>query len=202
MKAKGCSSWIIGFAALLAVVFGLDFIGSRIDRARFPWGYDEPGKSTLAGTWVGVVTTGSGQRLGMLIDMRLAPLGYHRKRSTPIIRTQRMTWLIGRVLTCTGPGRPNEFVVDGKPDDDAASRFHLSMHPRVDSLNTDGLAPSHMKGRWGGGETIDLEISVHLHRGKSSISNSADPDTGRDQQATLRRGTDAQFSSICQSLAR
>jgi len=35
MKAKGCGSWIIGFAALLAVVFGLDFIGSRIDRLAF-----------------------------------------------------------------------------------------------------------------------------------------------------------------------
>jgi hypothetical protein len=202
MKPKGCASWIIGFAALLAVVFGLDFIGSRIDRARFPWGYDAPGKSTLAGTWVGVVTTGGGQRLGMLIDMRLAPLGYHRRRSAPIIRTQRMTWLIGRVLTCTGTGRPNEFVLDGKPDDDGASRFHLSMHPRVDSLNADGLAPSHMKGRWSGGETIDLEISLHLHRGKSSITNSADPDTGHDQQATLGRGTAARFGSICQSLAR
>ena len=202
MRSKGCASWIIGFAALFAVVVGLDFIGNRIDRARFPWGYDEPGKSTLAGTWVGIVTTGSGQRLGMLIDMRLAPLDYHRQRSAPIIRTQRSTWLIGRVVTCTGAGRPNEFVLDGKPEDNGASRFRLSMYPRVDSLNADGLAPSHMKGSWGGGGSIDLQISLHLHRGKSSISNSADPDTGRDQQATLNRGSEARFSSICQSLSR
>ena len=202
MKAKGCLPGLIGLAMLFAVVIGLNIIGDRIDRARFPWGYDAPGQSTLAGTWVGIVTTGSGQRLGMLIDMRLAPLDYHRRRSAPIIRTQRMTWLIGRVLTCTSAGEPNEFVLDGKPENDGASRFHLSMHPRVDSLNADGLAPSHMKGRWGGGDSIDLEISLHLHRGKSSISNSADPDTGRDQTATLGRGTEARFSSICRSLAR
>jgi hypothetical protein len=202
MKAKGCLPGIIGIGALFALAIGLDIIGKRIDRARFPWGYDEPGKSTLAGTWTGIVTTGSGQRLGMLIDMRLAPLDYHRQRSTPIIRTPRASWLIGRVLTCTGSGRPNEFVLDGKPDDNAASRFRLSMYPRVDSLNADGLAPSHMKGRWAGGETIDLLISLHLRRGKASISSSADPDTGRDTEATLNRGTEARFSSICQSLAR
>ena len=125
MKAKGCLTGVIGIGALFAFVIALDIIGSRIDRARFPWGYDAPGKSTLAGTWVGVVTTGGGQRLGMLIDMRLAPLDYHRQRSAPIIRTQRMTWLIGKVLTCTGAGRPNEFQLDGKPEDNGASRFRL-----------------------------------------------------------------------------
>jgi len=202
MKAKGCLTGVIGIGALFAFVIALDIIGDRIDRARFPWGYDAPGKSTLAGTWVGIVTTGSGQRLGMLIDMRLAPLDYHRQRQAPIIRTRRMTWLIGKVLTCTGPGRPNEFVLDGDPEDNGASRFRLSMHPRVDSLNADGLAPSHMKGRWSGGDSIDLSISLHLKRGKSAISNSADPDTGRDTQATLGRGTDAKFSSICQGLGR
>ena len=202
MKSRGCLPGLIGIGALFAFVIALDVIGNRIDRARFPWGYDAPGTSTLAGTWVGIVTTGSGQRLGMLIDMRLAPLDYHRKRGTPIIRTDHMTWLIGKVLTCTGAGRPNEFVLDGKPEDNAASRFRLSMYPRVAALNADGLAPSHMKGRWSGGESIDLQISLHLERGKSAISNSADPDTGRETPATLNRGTEARFSSICQSLAR
>jgi hypothetical protein len=200
MKRKGgCFSWILGIGALGLFAFGLEVIGDRIDRARFPWGYDAPGKSTLAGTWVGTVTTGSGKKLGMLIDMRLAPLDYHRRRP-PIIRSRRSTWLIGKVLTCTGPGRPNEYEVDGDPEDNGASRFRLSMHPKADSLITDGLAPSHMKGRWGGGDSIDLEISLHLHRGKSAISSSADPDTGPDTPATLNRGTDAQFTALCRRL--
>lgn len=202
MKRKGgCFSSILAIGAVALFAFGLEVIGDRIDRARFPWGYDAPGKSTLAGTWVGPITTGSGQRLAMLIDMRLAPLDYHRRRP-PIIRTRRSTWLIGRVLTCTGPGRHNEFVLDGDPDDSNASRFRLSMYPRVDSLNTDGLAPSHIKGRWSGGDSIDLQISLHLRRGKSSISNSADPDTGRDTPGTLERGTEAQFTTLCSTLTR
>jgi hypothetical protein len=187
---------ILAIGAVGLFAFGLEVIGDRIDRARFPWGYDAPGKATLAGTWVGTVTTGSGQKLGMLIDMRLAPLDYHRRRP-PIIRTRRSTWLIGKVLTCTGPSRPNEYELDGDPEDNGASRFRLSMHPKADSLITDGLAPSHMKGRWGGNDSIDLEISLHLRRGKSAISNSADPDTGRDTPATLNRGTEAQFTALC-----
>lgn len=203
MKRRGgCFSLIVGIGAVALFSFGLSVIGDRIDRARFPWGYDTPGKSTLAGTWVGPVTTGSGQRLGMLIDMRLAPLDYHRRRGQ-IIRTKRRSmWLIGRVLTCTGAGKPNDFELDGDPDDNGASRFRLSMHPRVDSLNADGLAPSHMKGKWGGGDSIDLLISLHLRRGKSAISSTDDPDTGRETPATLDRGTEPQFTALCRNLAK
>lgn len=201
-RGGGCLKWVLVIAGLAAFVFALDVIGSRIDRARFPWGYETPGKSTLAGTWVGPVTTGSGARLGMLIEMRLAPLDYHRRRNTPIIRTPKMTWLIGRVLTCTGPGRPNEYELNGDPNDNAASTFRLSMHPKADSLVVDGLAPSHMKGRWGGGDSIDLMVSMHMRRGKSAITNSADPDTGRDQAVTLKKGTEAQFTALCRGLGR
>jgi hypothetical protein len=202
MKRKGgCFRWILVIAALALFVFGLEFVGDRIDRRRFPWGYETPGTSTLAGTWVGPVVTGSGKRLGMLIDMRLAPLDHNRRRRTPIIRTQRSTWLIGRVLTCAGPGRPNEFEMTGEPEDQRrASRFRLSMHPRVDSLNADGLAPSHIAGRWGGKESIELDVTLHLRRGKSAISASDDPDTGRDQRVTLNRGTEAEFTALCAKL--
>jgi hypothetical protein len=199
-KGAGCLSWIVGLGAFGLVVYAFDVIGDRIDRARFPWGYETPGKSTLAGTWVGPVTTGSGQRLGFLIEMRLAPLDYHRKRSTPILRTRRSTWLIGKVLTCTGPGRPNEYTLDGDPDDNKASSFRLGLRPRADSLNTDGLAPSHIKGRWDGGDSIDLLISLHLHRYGAAITSSAHPDTGPDQRATLTRGTEVEFTALCRRL--
>jgi len=199
MKRKGgCFSWILVIVVIGLFVFGLDFAGDQIDRRRFPWGYETRGTSTLAGTWVGPVVTGSGKRLGMLIEMRLAPLDYHRRRRTPVFRTPRMTWLIGRVLVCPRPGRPQEFEMDGKPEGPTdGSHFRLSMHPRVDSLAADGLAPSHMKGQWGGKDSITLDVSLHLRRGKSAISSSDDPDTGRDTRVTLNRGTEAGFTALC-----
>lgn len=205
MKRKsGCLRGILGIGALLLFVIGLDFAGDVLDRRRFPWGYEKPGTPTLAGTWVGPLTSGSGKRLGMLIDLRLAPLDYNRRRGGPVIRTQRSTWLIGRVLTCFGPGRPNEYELDGSPDGDNrnASRFRLSMHPKNDTLITDGLAPSHMQGRWGGKDSIDLLVSLHVREGKSAITSSDDPDTGRDQRVTLNRGTEADFAALCRRLAR
>ena len=201
MKRRGgCFTWILVIVGLVLFSFGLDVIGTRIDRSRFPWGYETPGASTLAGTWVGTLVSGSGKRLGMLIDMRLAPLDHNRRRA-PIIRTRRSTWLIGRVLTCAGPGVPQEFVLDGDPEDARnASRFRLSMHPKVDSLAADGLSPSHIKGQWAGKDAIDLEVSLYLRKGKSAISASDDPDTGRDQRVTLTRGTEAEFKALCERI--
>jgi hypothetical protein len=202
-RKSGCLRGILAIFVLLVFILGLDYAGNVLDRRRFPWGYEKTGTPTLAGTWVGPLTSGSGKRLGMLIEMRLAPLDHNRRRRGRAFRTQRSSWLIGRVLTCTGPGRPNEYEMDGKPDGDNrnASRFRLSMHPKNDTLITDGLAPSHVQGRWGGKDSIDLLVSLHLRRGQSSISGSDDPDTGRDQPVTLNRGTEAEFTTLCGRLS-
>jgi hypothetical protein len=200
-RKGGCGTNIVAILLLLAVVLGLGVLAERIDRARFPWGYASPGRSTLAGTWVGPVVTGSGQRIGMLIQMELAPLAAGRRRST-LFRTRRNRWLEGRALVCGAPGRVAHFEVDGKPEDTKrASRFRLSMSV-ADSVPVDGLAPSHVVGRWEGQDDITLSISLYLRRGESAITSSADPDTGPDQQATLKRGTEAEFAALCSRLGR
>lgn len=200
MKRKsGCASWILLIVVLLAVTLGMDYVAKRIDLWRFPWGYAESGKPTLTGTWVGPMTTGSDQRLGMLVEIQLAPLDYHRRHST-IIRTRRNSWLLGRVLVCGNSPLVQHFTGSGKPDDEAtASRFHLGLSPS-DSVPPDGLAPSHIRGRWDGRDALALEASLYLRRGKSAISSSADPDTKGDAPVTLRRGTDADFNSLCNRL--
>jgi hypothetical protein len=193
----GCTSWLLAFAIIVAVAFGLEAVGKSIDRARFPWGYADSGRPALAGTWVGPLVTGSGQRLGMLMEIELAPLDRGRRRSTPIVRTRRSRWFEGHVLVCSIPGGIRRFEADGKPDDTkAGSRFHLAMSP-ADSVAPDGLSPSHIQGRWGGGDSVDLSVSLYMRKGKSAISSTSDPDTGPDQHVTLKRGTEAQFNSLC-----
>jgi hypothetical protein len=176
----------------------MEAVGKTIDRARFPWGYPDSGHPALAGTWVGPLVTASGQRLGMLMDIELAPLDRGRRRA-PLFRTRRSHWLEGRVLVCTIPGGIRRLKASGKPDDaSTASTFHLGASP-ADTLGPDGLAPSTIRGRWGGGDTVDLTVSLYMRKGKSAISSTGDPDTGPDQHATLRRGTEAQFNSLCSS---
>ena len=193
----GCLPGLLGIACIIALMFGLQVLGERVDAWRFPWGHPETGRKTLTGTWAGPVTTGSGQRLGMLISMHLAPLDSGRRRGGSVIRGPRSHWLAGRVLLCPRGGRMKRFTTWGKPDDTrTASRFHLALYP-ADSVPPDGLAPSDMKGRWAGGDSIAVSISLYLRKGKSAISATDDPDTGPDTPATLVRAAEADSASLC-----
>jgi hypothetical protein len=150
---------------------------------------------------VGPFTTRSGKRLAMLVDIQLVPLGRDEK-GTPIIRTDRHGgWLEARVLVCDGPGRVRHLEASGRPNDNQASRFHLATSPTDSGPPPEGLAPSHIYGRWDGADSLALEASLYLRRGKSAISKSDDPDTGLNKTPlTLRRGTDAAFTTLCSRL--
>ena len=203
MKRKsgcGCVPGLLGFGILIALVVGTDYLAVQIDRRRFPWGYADSGKPPLVGTWVGPVTTRSGKRLAMLVDIELVPLGRGR-RYTPIIRNSRHSWLEGRVLVCDGPGRVRRLEASGEPNDNRASRFHLGTSPTDSGPPPEGLAPSHLYGRFDGGDSVAFEASLYLRRGKSAITKSDDPDTGlQNTPLTLRRGTEATFTALCSRL--
>ena len=196
----GCVPGLIGLGVLLAIAAGGHYLAIAIDKWRFPWGYADSGKPPLVGTWVGPFTTGSGKRLAMLIDIQLVPLGEGR-RGTPIIRTDRHSWLEGRVLVCDGPGRLRQLEASGEPNDKRASRFHLGTSP-MDSLpQADGLSPSHLYGVFDGSDSLALEVSLYMRRGRSAITQSDDPDTGlKRTPLALRRGTEAAFTSLCGKL--
>ncbi len=200
MKRKsGCGPGLLALGLFFAFVLGMDYLAVQIDRRRFPWGYADSGQPPLVGTWVGPFTTASGKRLAMMVDIDLVELGRNR-RYTPIIRTRRHSWLEGRVLVCDGPGRVRHLEASGEPNDDRASRFHLATSP-TDSMPPEGLAPSHLYGRWDGGDSLALEASLYLRRGKSAITKSDDPDTGlKNTPLTLRRGTEATFTEVCARL--
>ena len=101
------------------------------------------------------------------------------------------------MLVCTIPGGIRRLKASGKPDDtNTASTFHLGTSP-ADTVGPDGLQPSTIKGRWDGGDKVDLTVSLYMRKGKSAVSSTGDPDTGPDQHTTLRRGTETQFNSLC-----
>jgi hypothetical protein len=194
----GCGPGLLGFGLLIALVAGGHFLAIAIDKWRFPWGYANSGEPPLVGTWVGPVTTGSGKRLAMLVDIELIPLGRGR-RYTPIIRNRRHGWLEGRVLVCDGPGRVRHLEASGAPNDNRASTFHLGTSP-TDSMPPEGLSPSHLYGRFDGSDSLAFEASLYLRRGKSAITSTDDPDTGSRTRLTLRRGTAATFDTLCGAL--
>ena len=193
----GCIPGLLGLGLFIALAAGGHYLAIEIDKRRFPWGYSDSGTSPLVGTWVGPVTTRGGKRLAMMVDIELVPLGRGR-RHTPIVRTKRHPWLEGRVLVCDGPGRVRRLEASGEPNDNRASHFHLGTSP-IDSVPPpEGLAPSHLYGRYDGSDSLAFEASLYLRRGESAITRSDDPDTGLTRTPlTLRRGTAASFSSLC-----
>jgi hypothetical protein len=193
----GCGPGLLGFGLLVVVVAGGHYLAIHLDKRRFPWGYADSGEPPLVGTWVGPFTSGSGKRLAMLIDIELVPLGRGR-RYTPIIRTDRHSWLEGRVLVCDGPGRIRHLEASGEPNDKRASRFHLGTSPMDSMPSADGLAPSHLYGLFDGSDSLALEASLYLRQGKAAVTRSDDPDTGlKRTRLTLRRGTEATFTALC-----
>jgi hypothetical protein len=196
-----CAGGVVGLALLLVAVFGLDFVSKRIDEWRHPWGYPAPGRPALVGTWVGTLVTGGGQQRGLLVDVRLRPAvrpSMRRRR----VRRDREHKLEGSVSLCAAPkGAVQRYTAHGTHDDARASRFHLSLSA-ADERHPDGLAPSHLRGLWDGGDSLSFEADVHLRKGASAITSSDDPDTGRPARAQMRRGSEADLRSLCAALER
>ena len=78
--------------------------------------------------------------------------------------------------------------------------IHLGTSPTDTLPPPEGLAPSHLYGRFDGSDSLALEASLYLRQGKAAISGSDDPDTGRRTRLTLRRGTEATFTALCDRL--
>jgi hypothetical protein len=66
----------------------------------------------------------------------------------------------------------------------------------------DGLELSSMRGRWGGGDALDLEAEFFWRRGPSAVSSTDDPDTGGWVPLPMRRGGAEDFRAACRRLAR
>ena len=191
--AGGC---LLLIAFLFLFTTGIEFAWKRIDQYRFPWGYPELGGPALVGTWAGTLTTGGGIMRGIYMDLRLRPFETRRRGRSFVIRTRRKSNFVGEVRLCGGEREQRFTITGGNMLDNAASRIFLSLYP-ADSNPPDGLAPSHIRGGWNGKDSLALEADVHMRRGKSAISNSADPNTGKPATIGMKHGNEAEFAAIC-----
>lgn len=196
--------WIVALCIFLLLGVLFVWVPKQVDQWLYPWGYASSGKPTLTGTWVGPLAIDGGQRLGMLVEIRLIPLGYttsgsgtRRPSSSSVVRRN---WLDGHVLVCAAPGRIQHFAMEGKPNDRrAATHFSLSASP-VPKTPLEGLSPSHIRGQWRGKDSIMLLVSLHWRRGISAISGPDYPGTTGETPAMLVRASEADFISLCSGL--
>ena len=182
--------------ALLACVYVAgNFFWRRVDRWRFPWAYAESGKPTLTGTWVGSLTTATGQRRGVIMEMHLPDIS-GRKRKT---RRTRFGNLEGTARTCDERGEIRSLTLSGKPDNKEATQLHLMTVPATNPP-PDGLTLNTAKGLWDQGNTLHLQAGFYYRKGTGAISGSEYPDTEKDALLHMTRGGDAEFRRACNAI--
>ena len=199
---SGCAILAVSVVALVLFSSAMELFWTRIDQRRFPWAYEETGRPTLAGIWVGSLTTGRGAVRALYLDLQVKPLdfdGRGRSGGSRIYRRKGSEMLAGELRMCGGPNGEQRFTVSGHVVDDDGSRFRLGFYP-ADSVPPDGLAPSHLRGMWNQQDSLRVEADLHLRQGKAAITNSADPETGPPQQGAFHRGQPNEYPALCRRL--
>jgi len=201
---SGCGVLVVAVLLLALFSGAMELFWTRVDQRRFPWAYEETGRPTLVGTWVGSITTGRGAVRGLYLDLQLKPLDFEGRAvrrssgNNRIYRRHGSEMLVGELRMCGGP-KEQRFTVTGYPVDDDASRFSLGFYP-ADSVPPDGLAPSHMRGMWNHKDSLRVEADLHMRQGKSAITNTADPETGPPQAGALHRASANEYPALCRRL--
>ena len=197
-KRFGCLGvTVVSVVLLAAFSSAMELFWTRIDQRRFPWAYEETGRPTLTGLWVGSLTTGRGAVRGLYLDLRLDPLDFEGDHGA--FRRAASDKLGGELRMCGGANGQQRFEVNGTNLDADASRFRLSFST-ADSVPSDGLAPSHLRGTWDQRDSVRIEADLYLRAGASAITSSADPETGTPQRGALRRAQPNDYPALCARL--
>ena len=192
---------VLALVAMVGFSSAMELFWTRIDRHRFPWAYDDAGRPTLTGTWVGALTTGRGARRGLFLELELEPLRFGRGRRNGAFRRAGSDKLVGQLYMCGGPNGQQWFELHGNNLSDDGSRFQLSFRVPERTTPPDGLAPSHLRGMWNGRDSLRVEADLYLRRGAATITSSADPETGPPQPGALHRAALQEFRTTCNGLA-
>ena len=186
---------LIALALLVCVYVAGNFFSRRLDMWRFPWGYAESGKPTLTGTWVGSLTTATGQHRGVFMEMHLPDIS-NRKRK---VRRTRFGDLEGTARTCDERGKIRSLTLSGKPDNKDATQLHLMTIP-AETPPLDGLTLNTAEGLWDQGNTLHLQAGFYYRKGTGAISGSEYPDTEKKALLHMTRGGDAEFRRACDAI--
>ena len=186
---------LIALALLVCVYVAGNFFSRRLDMWRFPWGYAESGKPTLTGTWVGSLTTATGQHRGVFMEMHLPDIS-NRKRK---VRRTRFGDLEGTARTCDERGEIRSLTLSGKPDNKDATQLHVMTIP-AETPPLDGLTLNTAEGLWDQGNTLHLQAGFYYRKGTGAISGSEYPDTEKKALLHMTRGGDAEFRRACDAI--
>jgi hypothetical protein len=182
---------VLVVAGIVVAFCGVLLFGRAMDKLLYPWD-DAANGPTLTGTWVGELRTGRGKPRAVLLDMHR----WHPKRAG---RCSGCATIEGTAMTCDERGQQWRYRAGGKSGDRHATALLVGMSPTADPP-PDGLELSSVRGRWAG-DSLHLEAEFHWRKGKSTITDSSDPDTRGWLSLPMVRGTESDFRARCARIA-
>lgn len=192
---------VLGIAAIVGIIVGMDWVRTRIDMWRHPWGYAVGGRPALPGTWVGPLTTAGGLRSGVLLELRLIPVNPPQKttsfsRRRKLWRGRNATTLSANARFCDDRGE-QRLAGNGSSADKKASRFSVALSQADTSFQPDGLAISGIDGGWDGANAVAATALPYWRVRKVGVIRRDDPNV-KETPFAMKRGTEADYRAICQ----
>lgn len=183
---------VIVFGLILAIAF---LSGPLLDRLFLPWAFANASRPALPGAWVGTLTTATGGRRGVVLEMYL-PEPKGRRGLRRDWRTAPYGELEGTLQMCGADGQMRSYTVEGNPDDRQATHLHFYSTP-VEKPAPEGLTSNWYKGSWDGANKLDFTVTFHWEKDGAAISGGEYPDTEGPATLAMTRGGRAEFQSIC-----
>ncbi len=185
---------------VFAVIIGIAYGAPRFfDRLWLPWAYPRGGGKPLPSIWVGSLTTATGQRFGILLDLRLRT--YYGTRGGRDWRSAPYGSFDGTLRSCDASGTIQEYKVSGSAEDRHASKVHIYGAP-VEKPPHQGLTFSWFNGTWDGADDLELAANIFIRRGKGSTTGPDFPDTQTHPRLALTRAAETDFTALCARLSR
>jgi hypothetical protein len=185
---------LAGLTLLLAVAIAF-LSGPLLDRLFAPWAFEHNGRPALTGSWVGLLTTATGQSHGVLLELLLP----EPKGEEGLVRAWREApygALGGTARVCDQRGQVRSYTIEGEPEDRQAT--HLTFHANPSETPArDGLTISWVKGVWDGANTLDLRAQLYWEQDGSAVSGGSYPDTQSEAVLKMTRGDEEEFQAIC-----
>lgn len=194
---KKASPALTGLAFLLLIVIAFGS-GPLMDRLLAPWAFEQDGRPALTGSWVGRLTTATGQSRGVLLEL-LLPEPNRRRGFSRSWRQSPHGTLGGSARVCDPHGQVRSYTVDGKPADRQATHLTFFAGPSERPV-PNGLTLSWVKGTWDGANQLDLRAQLHWEKDGAAISGDSYPDTQSEAVLALTRGGEAEFQATCDRL--
>jgi len=189
--------WLPVLIVLVLVLAGMTIATRAIDRSRARWAFGIDGRAPLADSWVGRLTTATGKRRAMLLELRLRESTVETGQN--VSRQSRHGRIAGTMRACDEGGAVREYVIDGTAEDRDAARFAIHARP-VEEIQPDGLTFSWLHGRWDGADRLELATSFFWRQGASAITGFSYPDTETQPTASMTRGGAEAFRALCAAI--